>query len=85
VLSVFFIAIILHGQNMLEVIHLEKILKINDLLNNINCYCKLTIAMADFITNRGGTNKFVMEYVISGDYLKLIIGAGISLLNNAIS
>jgi len=41
--------------------------------------------MVDFITSRGGTSKFAMEYVISSDSLKLIIGVDISLLNNTTS
>jgi hypothetical protein len=41
--------------------------------------------MAIFITNKGGTNKFVVEFVISSDYLKLRIDVGISLLDNTSS
>jgi hypothetical protein len=40
--------------------------------------------MVDFITNRGGTNKFVVEFVILGDYLKLRIDVDISLLDNTV-
>jgi len=39
----------------------------------------------DFITNRGGTNKFVIEFFISSDYLKQRIDANISLLDNIIN
>jgi hypothetical protein len=35
-----------------------------------------------FITNRGGTNKSSLKFVISSDYLKLIIDDDISLLDN---
>jgi hypothetical protein len=38
--------------------------------------------MADFITNKGGTNKFVMEFIISCHYLKQKIDVDISLLDN---
>ncbi len=39
--------------------------------------------MVDFITNRGGTIKFAMEFVILGDYL--IKDVDISLLDNTIN
>jgi hypothetical protein len=38
--------------------------------------------MANFITNKGGTNEFVVEFIISCDYLKLRIDVDISLLDN---
>ncbi len=41
--------------------------------------------LEDFITNRGGTNNFVVEFFISSDYLKLRIDANISLLDNIIN
>ncbi len=41
--------------------------------------------MAVFITNKGGTNKFAMEFVISSDYLKLRLDVDISLLDNTSS
>jgi hypothetical protein len=40
--------------------------------------------MVDFITNRGGTSKSVVEFVISSDYLKIRIDVDIFLLNNII-
>ncbi len=52
--------------------------KHNVLLNSIGCYYMLAIAVANFITSRGGTNKFIMEFVILGDYLKLKIDVDIS-------
>jgi hypothetical protein len=57
-------------------------LELDILLNNIGCYCRLTIVVVDFITNRGGTNKSTVEFVISGDYLKLKIDVDLSLLDN---
>ncbi len=38
--------------------------------------------MVNFITIRGGTSKSVVEFIISGDYLKLRIDVDISLLDN---
>lgn len=38
--------------------------------------------MKKLITNRGGTSKSTLKFVILGDYLKLIIDYDISLLNN---
>ncbi len=82
-LSIFLIANILHGQNMLKVIHLgKKILPI--LSNSTGRYYKLVTTMVNFITNRSGTSKFVMEFVVSCDYLKLRIDVDISLLNNIV-
>jgi molybdenum cofactor biosynthesis enzyme len=40
--------------------------------------------MVAFITNKGGTNKSTMEFVISCDYLKIRIDVDISLLDNII-
>jgi hypothetical protein len=40
--------------------------------------------MVDFITNKGGTNKSTVEFVISCDYLKIRIDVNISLLDNTI-
>jgi len=78
----FHIANILHGQNMLEVIYLEKIIpKLDVLFNSIGCYCKLTIIVVDFISSKGGTSKYAVEFVILGDYLKPKIDANISLLD----
>jgi hypothetical protein len=62
----------------------KKILDLDVLLNSTGCYCKLTTTAVDFITNRGGTNKSIVEFVISNDYLKLRIDADISLLDNSI-
>ncbi len=45
-------------------------------------YCRLTVTVTDFITNRSGTNKSIVEFVISSDYLKLKIDVDISLLDN---
>ncbi len=59
-------------------------LKVDVLFNSTHCYYKLAITMAHFITNRGGTNKFVVESIILGDYLKLKIYVDISLLDNTI-
>ncbi len=41
--------------------------------------------MANFITSRGGTNKFIVEFVILGDYLKLRIDVDVFLLDNTTS
>jgi hypothetical protein len=50
--------------------------------NNIGCYYKLVIAVANFIISRGGTSKFIVEFVILGDYLKQKIDVDISLLEH---
>lgn len=50
--------------------------------NSMVCSCKLAITMKNFITNRGGTSKSTQKFVISSDYLKLIIDDDISLLDN---
>jgi hypothetical protein len=78
----FRIANILHGQNMLEVIYLEKkIPELDVLFNSIGCYCKLTTIVVDFISSREVISKYVVEFVILGDYLKPKIDANISLLD----
>jgi hypothetical protein len=38
----------------------------------------------DFINKKGGTNKFVLDFVISCDYFKIRIDDDISLLENTI-
>ncbi len=63
----------------------KRIAKLDVLLNITSCYCKLATSMAVFITSKGGTNKFVVEFVISSDYLKPRIDASISLLDNTSS
>ncbi len=50
--------------------------------NSMVCYCKLVITVKNFITNRGGTSESTLKFIISSDYLKLIIDDDISLLDN---
>jgi len=49
------------------------ITKLNVMFNIIGYYHMLVIVVVNFIANKGGTNKSAMEFVISGDYLKLKI------------
>jgi hypothetical protein len=71
---------------MLEVIHLKKkIFELDFLFNNIGCYCRLAVVVANFIISRGGICKYVVEFVILCDYLKQRIDVYISLLDNIIS
>ncbi len=83
-MSVLFIANIYMGKNVKGYTSKKKKPKARCSTKKHWFYCRLTTTVADFIINRSGINKSIVEFVISSDYLKLRIDVDISLLDNSI-